>query len=94
MARISITLILAAAAASMALVPVAAQAGTRAGDSAAVYTASASQPGTGRSSSGEKIVGGGNIFALILAALWVGGVVAAGVDAADDDDRNQSPGAN
>ncbi len=77
------------AAASIGLVfaPVAAQANTRAGDSAQVYTSGAvSQPGVGRSAEGESLVAPGFLFA-ILAAL-----IAAGVIVLIDDGGDQSPG--
>ncbi|MEP0392404.1 MAG: hypothetical protein ABJ205_10450 [Erythrobacter sp.] len=49
---------LAAGAATLAFTPVAATAGTRAGDNAAVYTSAKSQPGVGRDAKGESVLGG------------------------------------
>lgn len=83
----------AVAAAGLAFTPIAAQANTRAGDSGAFYSGSQSQPGQGRTASGESIAGGADILALILVGLWVTGVVLAFADD-DDDIFNQSPGAN
>lgn len=82
--------IMTAAAASVAILPIAAQAETRAGDSGAVYSVSSSQPGLGRSSEGESAIGGFGILLALLAA----GLIATGIFfAADDgDDDDQSPG--
>jgi hypothetical protein len=78
-----------AAAASMAVLPIAAQANTRAGDSAAVYTTSAAQPGVGRAAEGESANSGLGIILGILAAVAIG----AGVFfASDSEDDGQSPG--
>ncbi len=78
---------LAAAAAGLAFAPIAAQANTRAGDSAPVFTGNAvSQPGIGRSAEGEEIVKPG-FLAAILALL-----IAAGVVIIIDDGDGQSPG--
>ena len=84
-------IILASAAAAMALVPMTAQAKTRASDSGAVYTAKAqaSQPGKGRDTKGQKLSSGADIFAWTLVALWAAGVTTAAVA---DDDPDQSPG--
>jgi len=82
-------LALGAAAAGLAIAPVAAQANTRAGDSARVYSApAASQPGTARSADGERVGGGADIVALLLVGLWATGVAFA----VADDDPDQSPG--
>lgn len=79
-----------AAAMGMAFAPIAAQANTRAGDSTATYSVSASQPGVGREEAGDLLEGGGSgiIIALFAAAAVIAGIVIL----ADDDD--QSPGAN
>lgn len=81
-----------AAAASMAFAPIAAQANTRAGDSAAIYTNSAAQPGLARSAEGEDFVGRpGVLIALFAAAAVIGAIVIIADD--DGDDDNASPGA-
>ena len=80
----------AAAAASMAFAPIAAQAGTRASDSGAVYSTSSSLPGMGREEDGESIKSG---LSIILALLAAGLIVTGIVFATDDDGEGQSPGA-
>lgn len=81
-------MMVAAAAASLAFAPIAAQAGTRAGDSGAVFAAS-SAPGMGRSADGESLDSGTSIIlALLAAGLVIAGIVAA----ADSNDNGQSPG--
>ena len=83
--RIAVTV----AAASMAITPIAAQANTRAGDSAALYSQSTvAQPGTNRQAEGEELIGDGAWLLALLAAL----LATAGVIIAIDDDDNQSPG--
>jgi len=80
-------MMIAAAATALTIVPIAAQAGTRAGDSGSVYSVSA--PGMGRAAKGEAAADGGTIILAIGAALLVG----AGVFfAADSEDEGQSPG--
>lgn len=80
-------MMLAAAATTLAVTPIAAQAGTRASDSGAVYSVSA--PGLGRAAEGEKAASGSTIILAIFAAIAVG----AGIYfAADSDDNGQSPG--
>lgn len=81
--------------AGLALAPIAAQANTRAGDSSSVYSSSLSQPGQGRSVTGEGASGSGDIIAMVLLGLWASGIfiVAADIQFGGDDD-NQSPGAN
>jgi hypothetical protein len=82
-----IRVILSAAAASLAVLPIAAQANTRAGDNGSVYNVSA--PGLGRSADGESAVGGtAIILALIAAGLIFGGIYFA----SESDDEGQSPG--
>lgn len=84
--------IMTAAAAGLAFAPIAAQANTRASDSAPVYTsASAAQPGLGRTAEGENATGTPAILiAVFAAAAVVGGIVIA---AGEDNDDTQSPGA-
>ncbi len=79
-----------AAAAGMVFAPIAAQANTRAGDSAPVYTSTAAQPGLDRAADGEEIRGGGTGIVLLLLAVAaaIGGIVVAADNEADD----QSPG--
>lgn len=78
-----------AAAASLAVLPIAAQANTRAGDNAAVYSTSAAQPGVGRAAEGEEAASGFAIILGIFAAVAIG----AGIFfASDSDDDGQSPG--
>ena len=82
-------LALGAAAAGLAITPIAAQANTRAGDSARTYTAAAeSQPGIGRTAERQRVAGGADVFALILVGLWAAGVAFA----IADDGPDQSPG--
>ncbi len=79
--------VLSAAALSLAVLPVAAQAGTRAGDSAGAFTAATSAPGLGRNTKGEKVGGTG----VVLGLLAVAGI-AAGIYIAVDSEQAQSPG--
>lgn len=80
-------LFLAAAAASVAVLPIAAQANTRAGDSGSVYSVSA--PGLGRSAQGESLESTeGVIIGILAAAAIVGGIVLA----SESEDDGQSPG--
>lgn len=84
-----------AAAASMALAPIAAQANTRAGDNGTIYsTSSLSQPGLGRSANGSNLANteaDAGITPIILGLL--GGVlVIAAIIIITDDDDDQSPG--
>ena len=81
-------LVMTAAAASLALVPIAATANTRAADSTATYSA----PAEGRNTKGEKLVSPG-ILAAILAAAAAAGAIVVLADQ-DDDNYGQSPGAN
>lgn len=82
------------AAAGLAFAPIAAQANTRAADSAPVYTStSAAQPGLGRSAEGENIVGvPGVIIGLLAAAAVIGAIVIASSEDDEDTDPTQSPG--
>jgi hypothetical protein len=87
--KTAIRMIMAVAAASMAILPVAAQANTRAGDSGAVYTTASAQPGLGRAADGEAAAGGLSIIlALFSSALIITGIVFA----TQSDDNGQSPG--
>ncbi|WP_291134060.1 hypothetical protein [Erythrobacter sp.] len=79
---------LGAAAAGLAIAPIAAEANTRAGDSARTYSAPASAPGTGRKAEGSRVAGGADIFAFILVGLWATGIAFA----VADDGPDQSPG--
>jgi len=85
-----------AAAAGLAIAPIAAEANTRAGDSARTYSApAASAPGTGRSADGENLAEGADVVAFILVGLWATGVAFAIADDGpdlDDDAPDQSPG--
>lgn len=89
-------LALSAAAAGLAITPIAAGANIRAGDGARTYSAAAvSAPGTGRSAQGEGIAGGADVIAFILVGLWATGVVLAFADNGPDivdDAPDQSPG--
>ena len=85
MSRLMVT----AAAASMAFAPIAAQANTRAGDNAPVYTSEAAQPGMARDAEGEEMRGRSTILLLLAAAAAIAGIVIA----ADNEDDDQSPGA-
>lgn len=76
-----------AAALSLAVLPVAAQAGTRAGDSGTSFAAATSAPGLGRDTKGEKVDGTGIVIGLL--AL---GAVAAGIIIAATSGQDQSPG--
>lgn len=75
MARTLSRLIIGAAAASIAVAPVAVQANTRAGDRATTYSIASSKPGVGRSEDGERLAGGFSIVIALLAAAGLGGVV-------------------
>lgn len=89
MIKFASRVMMAAAAATMAMAPSAAQANTRAGDSGAVYSTSAAQPGLGRSAEGENLKGGLSIIlALLASAAIIGGIILA----SDSDDNGQSPG--
>lgn len=74
-------MMLAAAATSLAVAPVAAEAGTR---------ASASAPGFGRVASGEKVAAKGS--AIVLALLASGLIVLGIASASTTKDKGQSPG--
>ena len=78
-----------AAAAGMAFAPIAAQANTRAGDNAPVYSNTVAQPGMARDAEGESVRGGGSILLLLFAgAAAIGAIVIA-----SGGDGDQSPGA-
>ena len=86
--------IMTAAAAGLAFAPISAQANTRAGDQAPVYTsATAAQPGLGRGAEGESIEGTpGIIVAVFAAAAIIGAVVVIASEDSEDNNDNQSPG--
>ncbi len=71
------------AALSLAATPIVAQAGTRAGDSTATYSATKSKPGVGRKADGEGaaaagtviILGGLAVTATVFVALLAAGVI-------------------
>lgn len=89
MMKTATRMMMAAAAASMTVLPVAAQANTRAGDSGAVYTSASAQPGLGRAAEGESVAGGLTIIlALFSSALIIGGIILA----TESNDEGQSPG--
>jgi hypothetical protein len=90
MIKVTSRLMVATAAATMAFAPIAAQANTRAGDNAPVYTTeTAAQPGLARDAEGEGLRGTpGIIIALLAAAAAIAGIVAV----ADNNDNGQSPG--
>ncbi len=88
MFKIASRMAMAAAAATMAIAPVAAQASTRAGDNGSVYSVS-SAPGIGRAAEGEQAGSGLSIIlALFAGAAIIGGIVLA----SSSDDNGQSPG--
>ncbi len=77
-------IMLAAAASSLAIAPVAAQAGTRASEGVSL-----SAPGHGRSAKGESVKGASSIILLLLAS----GLIVAGIaSASSSKDKGQSPG--
>ena len=78
-------IMLAAAASSLAIAPVAAQAGTRASEGTSL-----SAPGLGRSAKGESIKGGAST--IVLALLASGLAIAGIVSASKSKDKGQSPG--
>lgn len=82
-------MILTAAAASLAFLPVAAQANTRASDSGAMYSTSA--PGIGRESDGESLAGGIGLLGLISLAAIIAGLLVAS-DVIGDDENDASAG--
>ena len=89
MSKIISRSLVAAATASLAIAPIAAQANTRASDSAPVYSTSNANPGIGRADEGESLAGGpGIIIALLAGAAIIAGIVVA----ADNEDDDVSPG--
>lgn len=89
MIKTVIRVMMTAAAATMVVAPIAAQANTRASDAGSVYRVGASKPGVGRAAKGESVSGGVTIvLALLAAAAAVGAIVVA----SDSDDDGQSPG--
>ncbi len=77
-------ILLVAAASSLAIAPVAAQAGTRASEGASV-----SAPGLGRTANGESVKSGS---AIVLALLASGLLIAGIISATSSNDNGQSPG--
>ena len=94
MSKIAQKLMTALAATSLLVAPVAAQANTRAGDSASFYTSAQVQPGVGRTAEGEGLANSGDIIGLLLAGLWLTGIIVIAADLDSDGNDNQSPGAN
>lgn len=86
-------LALAAGAISLSFAPVAASAGTRAGDNAPVYSSSyssaQSQPGIGRSAEGEQVGASAPVYFILAAILgtWATVFVAKSSDVLFDDDE-------
>lgn len=80
--------LLSAGALGFALAPIAAQAGTRAGDSGVIYSAPVSAPGTGKAAKGENAASGG----VLLLAVAAVGLIVAGIVVASSSDNDQSPG--
>lgn len=78
-------IMLAAAASSLAISPVAAQAGTRASEGSSL-----SAPGLGRTAEGESIKRGAST--VVLAILASGLIIAGIVSASKSKDKGQSPG--
>ncbi|MEM1050675.1 MAG: hypothetical protein AAGI28_01135 [Pseudomonadota bacterium] len=91
MLKVTSKVVTTVAVAGLAFAPIAAQANTRAGDQAPLYTGStASQPGLGRSTEGQSLEGAPAILiALFAAAAIIGAIVVA---ASEDTDDTQSPG--
>ena len=81
-------IMLAAAASSLAIAPVAAQAGTRASEGASLSSVSA--PGQGRNAKGESVKGG--VSTIVLGLLASGLIVAGIISASKSKDKGQSPG--
>lgn len=90
-------LALAAGSVALALAPVSASAGTRAGDNSTVYGETVAEPGMARGVEGEQIAGGIAPFQVIL-ALVIGAWATAFLAKSDvfsddeDDDEFQSAG--
>ncbi|MEM8725666.1 MAG: hypothetical protein AAGE86_09115 [Pseudomonadota bacterium] len=95
MSKITQKLTVALAATGLILAPVAAQANTRAGDSASIYTSAQVGPGAGRAAEGDGLGGEpGDIIGILLAGLWLTGIIVIVADFDGDNNDNQSPGAN
>lgn len=91
-------LALTAGAAALSFAPIAASAGTRAGDNATAYTSAESQPGQGRAAEGEQLGASAPVY-FVLAALfgaWATAFIAKSSDVLfedeDEDDGFQSAG--
>ena len=91
-------LALTAGAAALSFAPVAASAGTRAGDNATVYASAESQPGKGRAAEGEKLGASAPAYFILAAILgtWATVFIAKSSDVLfddeDEDDGFQSAG--
>ena len=87
-----------AATAALGLVaaPIVAEANTRAGSNAAVYSVTNAAPGLGRSADGEEQAESGLLTAIITAvsvtSIVVGGLVAGDIIGENNDDEDASPG--
>jgi len=81
-------LAISAGAAALAFTPIAASAGTRAGDDASVYSASVSQPGEGRAAEGES-VGGSSSFVSILIGIYIGAWTTLFITEVTEDDKHK-----
>lgn len=80
---------LAAGAISLSFAPVAANAGTRAGDNAPVYSSTQSQPGIGRAAEGEQLGAGAPVYFILAAILgtWATVFIAKSSDVLFDDEE-------
>lgn len=90
MTKFATRMMMTAAAATMAFAPIAAQAGTRASDSGAVYSVSA--PGVGREDDGEKLAGISIILVLFTITASLAGIGFATGVIGNNNDNGQSPG--
>ena len=91
MSRLLSKLAISAGAAALAFAPVAASAGTRAGDDASVYTDSVSQPGKGREARGESASGGLSLVSILI-GVYIGAWTTLFVTEIVEDDDFQSAG--
>lgn len=81
-------MMLAVAASSLAIAPVAAQAGTRASEGSSLGSVSA--PGQGRNAKGESVKAGAS--AIVLGLLGGGLIIFGIISASRSKDKGQSPG--
>ncbi len=91
MSRSYSKLAISAGAAALAFAPVAASAGTRAGDDASVYASSVSEPGKGREAKGESVAGGLSLVSILIGA-YIGAWTTLFVTEITEDDDFQSAG--